>query len=510
MHRRPLVVPLVVAVCVCVVTASAALSKAAPQGADNPALAPFYKQQLVWKACGKGFQCAKATVPVDYAKPAGPTIRLALKRIPGAKGATKTLFINPGGPGESGVEEVSAVLGGGVTVGSILKKALGKSYSIVGFDPRGVGGSSPLDCLSDAQLDALYQGPAVPATAAAKNKVVGEIKSFARNCQRKAGVLAAHVSTVEVAKDLDVLRALAGDRKLNFLGSSYGTAIGSTYAQLFPKLVGRMVLDGAEDPNLRGVAAQRSQLSGLQIALKAYVENCVSKGADCPLGTDADAVMQRIAMFVAGLATKPMDSGDPKRPLNDQRAVIGIVATLYSSGTWGYLTNGLNSAFVDGDGSVLADLADSYAQRGTTGYVNDGNLFESNAVITCLDSASRSGVSAAEKALPAFRSISPVFGPWVAWGSLTCEVWPTRATNPRPAVHPNGVPPILVVGTTRDNATPYRQAVALTKALKTATLLTYVGDGHLAYLRNYACIDRWVNRYFLTGKTPPKGTRCTS
>lgn len=509
MNHRLLLASLAVAACVGAVTASAGTSTASPQGASNPALARFYEQKLVWSACGKAYQCAKATVPVDYAKPAGPTLKLALKRVAGAKSATKTLFLNPGGPGEPGTEEVSADVGGGKTVGAILKKALGSQYSIVGFDPRGVGGSSPLDCLTDAQLDALYQEPAVPATAAAKQKLVSELVSFARNCQRKAGALAAHVSTVEVAKDLDVLRSLVGDPKLNFLGSSYGTAIGSTYAQLFPKLVGRVVLDGAEDPNLRGVAAQRSQLSGPQIALEAYVQACVSN-ANCPLGTDAEALMQKIADFVAGLATKPLDSGDPKRPLNDQRAVQGIISTLYSPDTWGFLTNGLNSAFVDGDGSVLADLADSYVRRDKTGYENDGNLFESNTVITCLDNASRKGISVAEKAVPAFRAISPVFGPSIAWGSVTCEVWPTKATNPRPAVHPAGAAPILVVGTTRDNATPYSQAVALAKALKTATLLTYDGDGHLAYLRNYPCIDRWVNRYFLTGKTPPKGTRCSS
>jgi pimeloyl-ACP methyl ester carboxylesterase len=491
--------------------ATAAASKTGPSQAGDPALALFYQQKLMWKACGKGFQCAKATVPVDYAKPGGPTLELALKRLAGAKSATRTLFINPGGPGEPGTGEFDEPVGNTtVTVGAALRKAIGKQYSIVGFDPRGVGGSSPLDCLTDAQLDALYQQPGVPATVAAKKKLVSEIKSFARACQRKAGALAAHVSTVEVAKDLDVLRAAVGDQKLNFLGSSYGTAIGSTYAQLFPKLVGRMVLDGAEDPNLRGIAAQRSQVAGLQIALKAYVSACVAKGADCPLGASVDEVMQKIVKLVQGLATNPMPSGDPKRPLNDQRAILGIVATLYSPDTWGYLTGALNSAFTDRDGSVLAQYADLYVGREKTGYQANGNLFESNAVITCLDSASRAGIAPVEKAVPSFRAVSPVFGPWTAWGSLACEVWPTKATNPRPAVHLVGAPPILVVGTTRDNATPYKQAVALTKALETATLLTYDGDGHLAYLRNYPCIDKWVNRYFLTGKTPPKATRCST
>jgi pimeloyl-ACP methyl ester carboxylesterase len=491
---------------VCAV-ASGGEVKTSPQPASDPALARFYDQKLVWKACGKGYQCAKATVPVDYAKPAGPTLRLALKRVAGTKSATKTLFINPGGPGEPGTGELTVEVGKS-TVGATLKKTLGKQYSIVGFDPRGVGASSPLDCLSDAQLDALYEEPAVPATAAAKARLVNAVKGFARGCQRNAGPLAAHVSTVEVAKDLDVLRAIVGDQKLNFLGSSYGTAIGSTYAQLFPKLVGRIVLDGAEDPKLRGIAAQRSQVAGLQIAIDAFVRDCVALTATCPLGTTADEAEQTLVSFIERLATTPLSTGDPKRPLNDQRALIGIIATLYTPDTWSYLRLGLREALADDNGSFLADYADSYTGRETTGYQANGNLFESNAVITCLDNASRTGISTVEKAVSSFRAVSPVFGSMTAWGALPCEVWPTRATNPRPAIHPVGAPPILVVGTTRDNATPYKQAVALTKALETATLLTYDGDGHLAYLRDYPCIDRWVNRYFLTGKTPPKGTKC--
>jgi pimeloyl-ACP methyl ester carboxylesterase len=469
----------------------------------DPAMARFYNQKLTWKACGKGFQCAKALAPLDYAKPKGPTIKVALKRVKGtAAKRVGTLFLDPGGPGGSGVDVVAQV-------GAELSTNLQGRYDVVGLDPRGVGASTPLECISDARLDAWFAKPAAPATAAARKAYIGAITQFGKGCLRNSGALAAHVSTVEVAKDLDVLRALVGDRKLSYLGWSYGTKIGSVYAELFPTLVGRMVLDGPEHPRFEGVAAERSQLRGYQIALQAFVRDCVAR-ADCPLGTGG-AAMQNLASFVEGLARKPIPTSEPQRPLTDSRAVLGITSQLYNPSTgWPLLRAALTTG-LQGNGKLLAGLADQYIGRQESGYAKNGNEFEANEAVVCLDSASRKGASVAEKALPEFRTISPVLGPMFAWNAAVCEMWPIKASNPRPAINPAGAPPILVVGTTRDNATPYSQAVALAKALPKSVLLTFDGDGHLAYLvRGSKCIDNAVNRYFLTGKLPPKGTRCTS
>lgn len=429
-------------------------------------------------------------------------MKLALKRIRGAAGAKRTLFINPGGPGGSGIEELGAF-------GERLSGFLGKGYSIVGFDPRGVGASRPVECLTDAQTDAWFARP-VPTTTAKKAAYLRPINAFARGCLAKSGAIATHMSTVEVVKDLDILRALVGDPKLNYLGSSYGTRIGSVYAQLFTKRVGRMVLDGAEHPSLTGIEAERSQLRGYQLALRSYVQSCVAAG-DCPLGTSESEALATLQSFIQRLGDTPLPTGDPKRPLTDSRAILAIVPALSQPALRAVLTGALLSALQDGKGSDLASLSDSFVNRQEDGtYKGNGNEFEANLVVKCLDEPSRSGAAAAEKVAPGFRAISPVFGQLWAWNAATCQLWPAKPTSPLPVIRPVGAAPILVVGTTRDNATPYTQAIALTKALKTATLLTYDGDGHLAYLRNVACIDTWVNRYFLTGKMPPTGTRCAS
>jgi pimeloyl-ACP methyl ester carboxylesterase len=492
-----------------VLTASlllAAAGSSAPRAAGiDPGLSRFYSQKLVWTACGAGFDCARVRVPVDYARPAGATTRIALKRLKSSDGSKRlgTLFFDPGGPGGSGVSLMR-------DIGAALNGGLGGSYDIVGVDPRGVGASAPIDCLSDPQTDAWWGRPAAPTTPAEKKAYLSAITVFGKGCLRRSGQLAAHVSTVEVAKDLDIMRALVGDKKLTYLGWSYGTKIGAVYAQLFPKVVGRMVLDGAEDPKLNGADAQRSQLRGYQGVLTAFVRDCVTL-PDCPLGTTEAGATTTLATFVGGLAKKPLPTGDPKRPLSDARALYAMISKLGSPGGWEELRTAL-AAGLQGDGGKLSSLADTFLGRQADGsYLNKGNEFEVNKAVVCLDSASRGGPTVAQRILPGFKAISPLFGPLFAWDAATCETWPLPATNPRPVIRPTGVPPILVVGTTNDNATPYSQAVALSKALPNARLLTYVGDGHLAYLiRGSSCIDDAVNNYFKTGALPPKGTRCTA
>jgi fermentation-respiration switch protein FrsA (DUF1100 family) len=230
---------------------------------------------------------------------------------------------------------------------------------------------------------------------------------------------------------------------------------------------------------------------------------------DCPLGTSESDALETLQEFIDGLAAKPLPTDDPLRPLTDSRAILAIVPALSQPSLRAYLTGGLASALKESNGTDLGALGDLFLGRQDGRYKANGNEFEANQAVKCLDSPSRGGAAAAQKVVAGFAAISPVFGPMFAWNAATCELWPLKATSPLLAIRPVGTPPILVVGTTRDNATPYSQAVALTKALRTATLLTYDGDGHLAYLRGVACIDRWVNRYLLTGKLPAKGTKCT-
>jgi pimeloyl-ACP methyl ester carboxylesterase len=502
--RTRLVLTISLAVILAGAAPAAAGATATTPGID-PGLSRFYNQKLVWAACGDRFDCASVRVPVDYARPAGPTTRVALKRLKSSGSAKRlgTLFFDPGGPGGSGV---------GLTeeIGRLLAPRLGGSYDVVGIDPRGVGASAPIDCMSDRQTDAWWGRPASPTTPAAKKAYFSAITAFGKGCLQRSGHLAAHVSTVEVVKDLDIMRALVGDRKLNYLGWSYGTKIGAVYAQLFPSLVGRMVLDGAEDPKLNGVGAQRSQLRGYQGVLVAFVRDCVTL-PDCPLGTTEATATERLLAFVAGLAKTPLPTADPKRPLTDARALYAMVAKLGNPQGWGVLRTAL-AAGLQGDGGKLSALSDELVGRQSDGsYANRGNEFEVNKAVVCLDSAGRAGPTVVQRILPGFKAISPLFGPLFAWEAATCETWPLKATNPRPVLHPSGAPPILVVGTTNDSATPYSQAVALSKALEKSRLLTYVGNGHLAYLiRGSSCIDDAVDAYLKTGALPPTGARCTT
>ena len=266
-----------------------------PTQPPTPALAPFYGQQLDWADCHSGDQCAKLTVPLDYRRPAGDTIQLALLKVPAADPGARigSLVVNPGGPGEPGT-----------TYAALGSQAFGQPlldhFDIVGFDPRGTGDSSPVDCLSDAELDQYLAEDPEPSTAREVVAFRAQQHAMATGCSRLSGSLAAHVSTVEAAKDMDVLRAALGEGTLNYLGASYGTKLGATYAELFPHRVGRFVLDGAVDLSLGTRQLTLQQAAGFETALEAYVANCVSSSVGCFLGDTVPQVSRRSVRSSAG------------------------------------------------------------------------------------------------------------------------------------------------------------------------------------------------------------------
>jgi pimeloyl-ACP methyl ester carboxylesterase len=467
-----------------------------PTRPPTPALAPFYSQHLDWSACGDD-QCARLTVPLDYGHPSGPTIRLALLKLPASGSRLGSLVINPGGPGEPGTTYAAA---GAQIVGQPLLD----HFDLVGFDPRGTGDSAPVDCLSDAGLDRYLAEDPEPSTAAGVATLRLNQHRFATGCSRRSGPLAAHISTVESARDLDVLRAALGDGALTYLGFSYGTELGATYAQLFPDRVGRFVLDGAVDVSLGTRELTLQQAAGFQRALESYVASCVDSSVGCFLGKTVPDALHTISTLLDQIAQQPLPAGD--RQLTVGNAFYGITYPLYSRSLWLALTTGLRAA-LGGDGSVLMQLADQYAARNPDGTFRN-NSMEAYVAISCLDDPWSIPASQVPAQFPAFDRASPVFGRAFAWSLAQCRGFTPRSDQPRPVIHARGAAPIVVIGTTRDPATPYRWAVALSRQLASGVLLTRDGDGHTGYHAGNACIDDAVESYLVSGVVPRRGTHC--
>jgi pimeloyl-ACP methyl ester carboxylesterase len=466
-------------------------------------LAPYYHQKLKWHSCGAaGFDCASMKVPLDYAHPDAKddlTLAVARKKAAGPGSRLGSLLVNPGGPGGSAIDYLQyAALGYPAPVTA--------RYDMVAVDPRGVARSAPVECLTDRQMDAYTSVDTTPDDSAEITKLESADKGFAAGCEQRSAKLLDHVSTVDSARDMDVLRALLGDPKLNYVGKSYGTFLGATYAGLFPKQVGRLVLDGAMDPSVSALESSRAQAGGFEVAFDAFAKDCL-KLSTCPLGTTsvADAGKRLDALF-KNLDAHPLPTGS-SRKLTEALGTTGVIAAMYDQSAWPTLRTALASA-QKGDGEPLLKLSDSYYERDDTGKYS--NLMYANAAVNCLDLPPALRTTAdVEHALPAFRKASPHFGTTLAWSSLVCGYWPVKATGHAAKITAPGAGPILVVGTIRDPATPYAWAVSLANQLSSGHLLTYDGDGHTAYGRGSDCIDTAVNTYLLDGKVPPNGKKCT-
>ncbi|OON81142.1 proteinase [Streptomyces tsukubensis] len=467
-------------------------------------LSGYYGQDLRWHKCGSsGFQCATMKAPLDYAHPASGDVKLAVSRKKATGSAKKlgSLLVNPGGPGGSAVGYLQSY------AGLAYPKQVRERYDMVAADPRGVAGSEPVECLSGKQMDRFTETDTTPDDPAEVGGLVGAYKVFAKGCQGRSGRVLGHVSTVESARDMDLLRSALGDRRLTYVGASYGTFLGATYADLFPKRVGRLVLDGAMDPSLAARRMNLDQTAGFETAFRAFARDCV-KRSHCPLGTESVSdASSRLKAFFAKLDKEPLPTSTG-RQLGESLATSGVIATMYDQGAWPQLRRALDAARTKGEGSKLLALSDTYYERGRDG--SYANLMFANAAVNCLDlPPAFKNPAEVKAALPEFEKASPVFGKGFAWASLNCTYWPVRATGEPHRSTAKGAPPILVVGTTRDPATPYRWAKALASQLDSGTLLTHEGDGHTAYGRGSACVDAAINRYLLRGTPPTHDKRCT-
>lgn len=470
-----------------------------PLPSSSPALATYYHQKLAWRDCGAD-QCADLTVPLDYAHPTGRVIKLSVLRVPATQRSHRigALVVNPGGPGASATQfAAEGALG-------YFRPALTEHFDIVGFDPRGVSAKAAINCGNTAQTDAIAEANPSPRTAAEWQATIAVARSYMQRCQRLSGPLVAHVSTVEAAKDMDILRAALGEPTLNYFGASYGTFLGATYAGLFPHNVGRMVLDGALNPALSSQEMALQQARSLEVALRSYVAGCVAaKG--CPLGTSVPAGVARVQQLLAQVAAHPLPTGTA-HPLDEALALYAIWAPLYVRANWPQLTSALTEAIDRGRGSQMLDLAYGYIGRGTTSY--DDNALAAQNAINCLDNDDPVPWQQVESLVPEFQRASPTFGRVFASLLPTCSFYPVQDHHRTSAIRAQGAAPIVVIGTTRDPVTPLGWARALASQLASGVLVTRNGDGHTAYSEGNDCINNLVEKYFVSGVVPRSGTAC--
>ena len=472
----------------------------APQteGVDA-ALLPYYGQILTWTDCGSaGFDCTTVTAPRDYADPSAGDLSLAVIRHRATSGEPLgSLLTNPGGPGVSGVDTVRDSLS------LIADEQLTSSYDVIGFDPRGVGQSTAVRCYDAAGMDAfLYDIPPGKRGSDERDAALEQRQAgFAQACEAGSDGILPYVSTENSARDMDLLRAVLGDPTLNYLGFSYGSLLGATYAGLFPERVGRMVLDGGIDPSLPGSASGIAQAVGFENALRAFMADCLTR-SDCPFGGSVDDAMSDLTSLLQRVDARPLDNGDGRR-LGADTLVTAVLAALYSDQSWPYLRIALTGA-QNGDASVAFQLADFYNGRENGQY--SSNTLEALRAYNCVDYPDEGETD--DEALEAeLEQKAPVIAPyWV--GPDPCAAWPAPPTGTRAPITAPGAPPIIVLGTTGDPATPYTEAQALAEQLSQGVLVTYVGEGHLAYNKGNACVNGAVDDYLLDGTVPDAGLRC--
>lgn len=443
------------------------------------------------------FRCASIAVPLDYAEPRGKTIDVTMVKVHDSANTdpTGSLLVNPGGPGGSGVEL-------GVGLAAQLSDKILSHFDIIGFDPRGVGVSSPIRCISDTEKDELNAAYPDVRTAAGFDEARAASKKVATACTDKYGPALADYNTVQTAKDMDRIRQSVGDPMMNFLGFSYGTELGSIYAHLFPGKIRVAVLDGAVDPLTDDIASFANQLDGFEKAFDQFAAYCVKTAPCSDLGNPRQAVYR-----VAAASMKdpiPSSSTGETRKATSSLVYTGVLSALYSKSSWSSLGTALTSALA-GDSRGLLSLADQYNQRRPDGTYS--NISDANTTIGCNDSKPGPSDATIRATSKSWAKRFPIFGLWSAPSLFSCQQWqPDRTPIPLPtAATPRTV---LVVGNLNDPATPYRGAIDLAKTMGNAEVLTWDGEGHTSYLQGSTCIDEYVDSYLVDGTLPPAKTTC--
>jgi len=466
-----------------------------PKGLED-----FYNQDVKWKECDKEYQCATVKAPLDYDNPDGAKVDIALKKLPASSGKPiGTLFLNPGGPGGSGVEFV-------VAAKLTFSPALLSGFDIVGFDPRGVGDSTSIKCQPDNESGESKETDATANVESGSGSTAEETEKeaadIAAQCERhtRPAELLDHVDTVSVAKDLDMLRALAGDPQLYYLGFSYGTLLGATYAELFPGNVGRLVLDGAADPSISLAKRVEEQALSFEKALETFVATCQER-EDCPFSGNVEQGVQEVRNFLDELNDNPLPvNGKDDAPVTSAEVKSMLQNAFYEDGIWPDVFTAFKKAW-EGDASKLREMSKLLADQAG----GDGDAVQN--AIDCKDYPIEGNREEWDKQAEEIKQKAPVFGK--GYTDLYCQTWGHHGTKERTEIKAKGAAPILVVGTTGDPATPYHWSEAMAKQLESGVLLTWEGNGHTAYGRSGECVTSTVDDYLLRGNLPENGKVCT-
>jgi pimeloyl-ACP methyl ester carboxylesterase len=467
---------------------------------EPSSLAQYQSQKLTWSTCYDSFECTYLQVPVDYLnlKDGRFNLRVLRHKTTSQRKKIGSLVINPGGPGASGVDYA-------YNSEYIFGPSLLEKYDIVGFDPRGVGQSNPIRCLTNSETDASLATDSKPDNQRELNALVKEMRQYVSRCESRTRDIL-HYSTADSARDMDLLRAALGEKKLNYLGVSYGTYLGTLYANFFPSKVGRMVLDGAISPIVNSTDQNLTQAIGFDSALDAFIADCYTR-SKCVLKQPIAAARLQIISLFHNAARRPLSSGK-SRVVTESLVVLGTASALYDRATgWPQLRAAIKQSQTGAGDNFLA-LADQYAQRNSDGTYGS-NESDAQFVIDCLDWKGPRTTAEMVGEAKIFADKAPVFGPYLAYSGLACQFFPKLAIA-SPVIKKISTTPIIIVGTTRDPATPYSWSLDLHRTILNSRLVSLNGDGHTGYGHGSSCVDSAVNHYFLTGIPPAQNLTCTS
>jgi pimeloyl-ACP methyl ester carboxylesterase len=443
-------------------------------------------------------------VPISYDEPGGATLPLFGVRVVSATQTERigSLMINPGGPGASGAD---AAIGLALS----LPPEILSRFDIVGFDPRGVGLSTPVECIPAELKDRIVAAEPRPTSDEQLDEAFELLQEVADGCAEEYGDALGTFNTVDTAKDMDRLREALGDEQLSFLGYSYGTTLGSTYAELFPENVRALVLDAAVDPEGEEIEQAEESAAAFEAGFDAFAENCTGLIAGCPIGENPRQFVEDLmtqAQQTPIPSPQPAEAGaEPAEPREATPGVIltAIQAALYDTGAWPQLAQSLAAA-QKGDSTGLFSLADSYSGRLEDGSYS--NLLDANLAINCADTEATFEEDEIRDLVAEWDATYPLFGAGSALGLYTCSVWEADRT-PLPERDAAGSDPILVVGNSGDPVTPLPGAVDLAEGLESGVLLTWQGRGHTAYPKN-DCVNAAVNAYLINLTAPMDGLTC--